>query len=148
MSRPAAAVGCGGGGGSSGDSVAIKSLSSLASAKLAFEFEDHDVAPRESMHAFFFYADCLHELGEMYSGGPRLVLVYDLSAAGHEPSWIRKRVIFTGLVGRDDLNGKTGFAVSWEAEKGRFGVCVDDSEEIIAVKPENLRVVYDDKKKD
>lgn len=55
------------------------------------------------------------------------------------PLDVDSRVAFIGLVGRADLNGTLGTIVSWdEGGRGRFGVHVDASGEIVLVKPENL----------
>lgn len=43
-----------------------------------------------------------------------------------------------GLISRPDLNGQTGTLVQWHEERQRWAVELDESEESIWVKPENL----------
>ena len=68
-------------------------------------------------------------------------------------SLVGKTVVLSGL-SRDDLNGRTGRAISWDAAKGRVGVelerkgepagKVGRKKDAVAVKPTNLRLPDDD----
>ena len=51
---------------------------------------------------------------------------------------LRARVKVTGLVGRPELNGCAGVAASFVKDKGRFKVIIDDTEEQVLLKPNNL----------
>ena len=51
-----------------------------------------------------------------------------------------RRVILQGLASKPELNGATGKAVSFDADKGRYGVMLDTDETAkISLKPANLR---------
>lgn len=56
---------------------------------------------------------------------------------------VGERVTFTGLTGRADLNDQQGEVTTWSEERGRFGVRVDGSSEIVAVKSSNLDTTLD-----
>ena len=60
------------------------------------------------------------------------------SLASHDPeSLLGLKVILTGLVGRADLNGRTGIACSFDQSAGRLGI-VGVTASTLAVKPDNL----------
>ena len=50
-------------------------------------------------------------------------------------------VKFQGLKGRADLNEKTGTIVSFLEDRGRFNVRTQHSNEVIAVKPTNIKII-------
>jgi len=52
---------------------------------------------------------------------------------------IGSRVVLVRLVSRADLNGKRGTVRSFDAEKGRFGIEVNEEEGLLALKPANLQ---------
>lgn len=53
---------------------------------------------------------------------------------------VSKPVQLHSLVGRPELNGRIGRAVSYDAEKGRVGVQLDGEKKPIAIKPANLNI--------
>ena len=52
---------------------------------------------------------------------------------------IGSKVVLEGLVARADLNGRSGVVLSFDAERGRFGVEVDGQSDLLALKPANLQ---------
>jgi len=52
---------------------------------------------------------------------------------------IGSKVVLEGLVARADLNGRSGVVISFDAERGRFGVEVDGQSDLLALKPANLQ---------
>ena len=50
----------------------------------------------------------------------------------------RDGITLHGLSSRPDLNGRTGTLVRWHDERQRWAVKLDESVEIIYIKPENL----------
>jgi len=54
---------------------------------------------------------------------------------------IGSKVVLKGLVARADLNGRSGVVISFDAERGRFGVEVDGKVDPLALKPVNLQPV-------
>lgn len=61
-----------------------------------------------------------------------------IEAAEDPEGFLGKRVIIEGT-SRDDLNGRQGVTISFDAKAGRYGVRVEDGSRI-ALKPEKLRV--------
>ena len=51
---------------------------------------------------------------------------------------LRARVTVINLKSRPELNGQLGKVVSWDAAKGRCGVRVGSTNELLALKPDNL----------
>ena len=51
---------------------------------------------------------------------------------------LRARVLLHGLIGRPDLNTKTGVLVQWLADRARWVVEIDGSRELVRVKANNL----------
>lgn len=59
------------------------------------------------------------------------------------------RAKIDGLVSRSDLNGKVAKLLNWDKPAGRWGVCVDGTDEMVRVKVECLTgVAIDDIDKD
>jgi hypothetical protein len=51
---------------------------------------------------------------------------------------LRRRVAINGLVAKPELNGRTGTAVSFDDDKGRYSVEIDDTSSFLLIKPCNL----------
>ena len=51
---------------------------------------------------------------------------------------IGKPITIAGLVAKPELNGRRGVVLSFDAERGRYHVRVDQSREVVALKPDNL----------
>jgi hypothetical protein len=47
-------------------------------------------------------------------------------------------VVINGLVAKPELNGRTGTAVSFDDDKGRYSVELDDDASSFLIKPSNL----------
>ena len=52
---------------------------------------------------------------------------------------LQSHVYISGIMGRKELNGQCGIAISYCESKGRYVVCLDESSEEILVKTANLR---------
>jgi hypothetical protein len=55
-----------------------------------------------------------------------------------ETPLLGSRVVINGLVAKPELNGRTGTAVSFDADKGRYSVELDDTSSSFMIKPCNL----------
>jgi hypothetical protein len=55
-----------------------------------------------------------------------------------ETPLLGRRVVINGLVAKPELNGRTGTAVSFEHDKGRYSVELDDTSSSLLIKPCNL----------
>jgi hypothetical protein len=53
-------------------------------------------------------------------------------------SLLGKRVVINGLVAKPELNGRTGTALSFDDDKGRYFVELDESSTALMIKPCNL----------
>ena len=51
---------------------------------------------------------------------------------------VGKQVLVYGLVAKPELNNRTGTAASWDSERGRYAVRLQDGS-TVALKPANLR---------
>ena len=49
-----------------------------------------------------------------------------------------RRVVINGLVAKPELNGRTGTAVSFDEDKGRYSVELDGTSSSLMIKPCNL----------
>ena len=62
------------------------------------------------------------------------------AAAMHAPTPnLSGRVHITGLMGRPELNGRSGVAGRFDAAKGRYEVAVEGEAEAVMLKPANLQ---------
>jgi hypothetical protein len=62
--------------------------------------------------------------------------------SGHLPDrapLLGRRVVISGLVAKPELNGRTGMAVSFDDDKGRYAVELDDTSSSLLIKPCNLQ---------
>jgi hypothetical protein len=55
-----------------------------------------------------------------------------------ETPLLGRRVVINGLVAKPELNGHTGTAVSFDDDKGRYSVELDDTFSSLMIKPCNL----------
>ena len=55
-----------------------------------------------------------------------------------ETPLLGSRVVINGLVAKPELNGRTGTAVSFDDDKGRYSVELDDTSSSLMIKPCNL----------
>ena len=55
-----------------------------------------------------------------------------------ETPLLGRRVVINGLVAKPELNGRTGTAVSFDDDKGRYWVKLDDTSSSFMIKPCNL----------
>jgi len=55
-----------------------------------------------------------------------------------ETALLGRRVVINGLVAKPELNGRTGTAVSFDDDKGRYSVELDDTSSSLMIKPCNL----------
>ncbi len=55
-----------------------------------------------------------------------------------ETPLLGRRVIINGHVAKPELNGRTGTAVSFDDDKGRYSVELDDTSSSLMIKPCNL----------
>ena len=53
-----------------------------------------------------------------------------------------RRVVINGLVAKPELNGRTGTAVSFDDDKGRYSVELGDTSSSLMIKPCNLRELF------
>jgi ankyrin repeat protein len=51
---------------------------------------------------------------------------------------VGRRVLIVGLVAKPELNGRTGTALSFDDDKGRYSVKLDESSSSMLIKPCNL----------
>jgi hypothetical protein len=51
---------------------------------------------------------------------------------------VGRRVVIHGLVAKPELNGRTGTALSFDDDKGRYSVALDDASSSLMIKPCNL----------
>ena len=55
-----------------------------------------------------------------------------------ETPLLGRRVVINGLVAKPELNGRTGTAVRFDDDKGRYSVELDDTSSSLLIKPCNL----------
>ena len=68
----------------------------------------------------------------MYTGGPLI------PKKMQEMSLLSRRVVIIGIVAKPELNGRTGTALSFDDDKGRYLVELDQSSASLMIKPCNL----------
>ena len=65
-------------------------------------------------------------------------------ASAHTDPLIGRRVQLHGLSARPELNGLLGVCERFDKDKGRYGVRVPGHEDLLALKPANVRLAQGD----
>ena len=69
---------------------------------------------------------------------PRNAREREETAPRKETPLLGRRVVINGLVAKPELNGRAGTAVSFDDDKGRYLVELDDTSSSLMIKPCNL----------